>query len=162
MKECPVCHAITEEKYECHVCGESLTYVDEAYAEPRERLPRNRYTALYLLRELWFPALAILICIVAICVRWPLAPLTEEVTYITPSGVPVQTTRQGSAEQCLWAALLLAVLSLLAAYFRRSLARSSWMLWKYNEEYAVWYAAAAKYTFGIPAIALALFLMLFA
>ena len=160
MKECPVCHAITEEKYECHVCGESLTYVEEAYAEPRERLCWNRYTALYLLRELWFPVLAIFVCIVAICVRWPLAPLTEEVTYILPSGVPVQTTRQGSSEQYLWLTLGLACLSLVAALIRRRLAR--WLQWKYNEDYALWRTSVWKYRFGVPAIALALFLMLFA
>lgn len=160
MKECPVCHAIVDEKYECPVCGESLTYVEEAYAEPRERLARNRYTALYLLRELWFPVLAILICIIAICVRWPLAPLMEEVTYTMPSGVSVQTTRQGSQEQYLWVALMLAVLSLIAALLRRKSSR--WMQWKYSEDYAAWHAAAAKYELGIPAIALALFLMLFA
>lgn len=160
MKECPVCHAVVDEKYECPICGESLTYVEEAYGESRERLCRNRYTARYLLRELWFPVTAILICILAICVRWPLAPLTEEVTYLMPSGVSVQTTRQGSQEQYLWVALMLAMLSLIAALLRRKSTR--WMQWKYSEDYAAWHAAAAKYELGIPAIVLALFLMLFA
>ena len=134
MKECPVCHAVTEEKYACHVCGETLTYVEEAYAESREKLAWNRYTARYLLRELWFPMLAILISVIALCVRWPLAPLMEDVTYTMPSGISVQTTRQGCQEQYLWIALGMAVLSLLSAIFRRPAAR--WMQWKYSEEYA--------------------------
>ncbi len=45
MKKCPVCHAVTEEKYECHVCGTTITYGPPCFEE-REQLAWNRHTVL--------------------------------------------------------------------------------------------------------------------
>lgn len=157
MKECPVCHCITEEEYECHVCGTTITYEPSVYPAERERLVWNKYTRRYLLRKLYFPLLSIAVVIVLILVSLPLEPIrVTETAMIGEHRAELKV--HNSNEQYLWGSLFLALLSVVFALCERKLAQ--WLEWKYNSEYAAVRAASEKFLFGGGAILSALAIVL--
>ncbi len=64
MKICPKCKSRTAEDIECHICGESLTYVEKAI-EDREKIRFNKYYFFYLFRNCFFT----LACIAALIIK---------------------------------------------------------------------------------------------
>lgn len=141
MKQCPLCHAITEEKYECHVCGTTITYEPPYFAE-REKLAWNRYTAQYLLRETWLSLLSILVVTVITIFRWPLTPFTER-----------------SPDSFLWLAMLCAAASLVFSLLDRHIVRitNEWSFIKqYTDEYIRERNEVKKILLAVGAIVLAL------
>ncbi len=67
MKKCPTCTMIVDDESVCHVCGTTLTY-EEPLRDVRERRVMNRYYLAYLLKNVWFSALCILICVVRLLI----------------------------------------------------------------------------------------------
>ncbi|MBQ7339036.1 MAG: hypothetical protein IJW40_11375 [Clostridia bacterium] len=63
MKKCPRCRAVVRDDYECPFCFETLTY-ESPVMEDKEYVPFNRYTFVHYLKQLWFPFLSLIICIV--------------------------------------------------------------------------------------------------
>lgn len=141
MKQCPLCHALTEEKYECHVCGTTITYEPPYFAE-HEKLAWNRYTAQYLLRETWLSLISILVVTAVIIFQWPLIPFTEH-----------------SPDTFLWLAMLCAVASLVFSLLDRHIVRitNEWSFIKqYTDEYIRKRNAVKKILLAVGAIGLAL------
>ncbi len=141
MKQCPLCHAITEENYECHVCGTTITYEPPCSRE-REKLAWNRYTARYLLRETWLSLLSILVVAGVTIAQWPLIPFTER-----------------SPDTFLWLAMLCAAASLVFSLLDRHIVRivNEWsFIKKYTDEYIRERNAVEKILFALAAIVLAL------
>jgi len=157
MKECPLCHCITEEEYECHVCGTTITYEPSVYPAERERLVWNKYTRRYLARKLWFPLLSTVVVIVLILVSLPLEPICVTETVMLGEH-RAEVERHNSSEQYLWGSLFLALLSVVFALCERKLVR--WLEWKYSSEYAAVRAAGEKFLFGGGAVLSALVIVL--
>ena len=63
MKQCPRCHAVVRDDYECPFCHETLTY-EPPVMQDKPHTPLNRYTVLYWAKALWFPLVALLVCTV--------------------------------------------------------------------------------------------------
>lgn len=61
MKQCPRCHAVVRDNYECPFCHQTLTY-DDPVMQDKPHSPWNRYTVLYWLRALWFPFVCLIVC----------------------------------------------------------------------------------------------------
>ncbi len=141
MKQCPLCHAITEEKYECHVCGTTITYEPPCF-EKREKLAWNRYTAQYLLRETWLSLLSILVVTGVSVYVWPPESLLR----------PALNTFLGAAILCAAASL---VLSLLDRHIVRIVNEWSFVK-KYTDEYIRERNAVEKILLAVGAIVLAL------
>ncbi len=141
MKQCPLCHAITEENYECHVCGTTITYEPPCFAE-REKLAWNRYTAQYLLRETWLSLLSILVVAGVTVYVWPPESLLR----------PSLNVFLGAAILCAAASL---VLSLLDRHIVRWVDEWSFTK-KYTDEYIRARNAVKKILLAVAAIVLAL------
>lgn len=65
MKQCPRCHAVVRDDYECPFCYETLTY-EMPVMQDKEYIPFNRYTVLSYLKTVWFPLVSLIICVVRI------------------------------------------------------------------------------------------------
>lgn len=145
MKQCPVCRAITEENYECHVCGTTITYEPPCFEE-REKLAWNRYTALYLLRETWLSLLSVLVVAVVTIYVWPFEPLAKR-----------------TLGTFLWSAVLCAAASLVLSLLDRHIVRivNEWsFIKKYTDEYIRERNAVEKILLAVGAIVLALLAVL--
>ena len=125
MKKCNVCGCIVDEKSECPICGNTLTY-EPPCMEEKERLVFSKYYLIYLLKTSWFSIACLIYGIItAIIFRHSLNAL------IAP------------------AALCLA-LSLYLSVFERQYARA--IRWKYNKEYSLQHTLFYRYSFGIGSI----------
>ena len=125
MKKCNVCNCIVDEKSECPICGNTLTY-EKASLDEKEHYVFNKYYLIYLLKKSWFSIACLIYGIVtAIIFRHSLNVL------------------MATAALCI-------VLSLCLSVFERQYARS--IRWKFNKEYSLQHTSLYKYLFGIVSI----------
>ena len=61
MKKCNVCGCIVDEKSECPICGNTLTYEPDCL-EYKEHIVFSKYYLIYLLKNTWFALLCTVIC----------------------------------------------------------------------------------------------------
>ena len=73
MKQCPRCHAVVRDDYECPFCHETLTY-ENPVMQDKPHMPWNRYTVLYWVKSLWFPLACLIVCAVRLLTLPPTAP----------------------------------------------------------------------------------------
>ncbi len=125
MKKCNVCECIVDEKSECPICGNTLTY-EEPCMEDKEKFVFNKYYLLYLTKNTWFALLCTVIGIVIAITAKPEFDVTV----------------------CLAIAMLIA--SFLFGIFNRSYTRA--IQWKYSEKWAKNRAVWAQFTTGVLAI----------
>ena len=72
MKECPTCHMIVREPYECPYCQTTLTYENPVMTD-REKLCCNRYFWLFQLKNCWFSLLCVIVTAVTLLLAEPYA-----------------------------------------------------------------------------------------
>lgn len=125
MKKCNVCGCIVDEKSECPICGNTLTY-EPPCMEDREKFVFNRYYLLYLLKNTWFAILCTVI------------------------GIVIAITAKPDFDITVALAIAMLVASFLFGIFRRRYAHA--IQWKYSEKYTNIRAIGAQFTTGILAI----------
>jgi len=129
MKKCPKCQLIVDTEYECKICGTSIVY--EPYVDAdREQIAKG-YRLRYWLPKLKLPIAATVMFIIAMIVQY-------------------------SAYKLLLSNAGLVILSWLVVIFRPWFEKS--MRWKYSEDYAAFYMAAAAVIF--PAVSILLSVVL--
>ena len=125
MKKCNVCGCIVDEKSECPICGNTLTY-EPPCMEDKEKFIFNRYYLLYLLKNTWFAILCTVI------------------------GIVIAITAKPDFDITVALAIAMLVASFLFGIFRRRYAHA--IQWKYSEKYTNIRAIGAQFTTGILAI----------
>ena len=125
MKKCNVCGCIVDEKSECPICGNTLTY-EPPCMEEKERFVFNRYYLLYLLKNTWFAILCTVIGFVITIASKPDFDITVAL------------------------AIAMLAASFLFSIIRRRYARA--IQWKYSEKYANIRAFSAQFTTGTLSI----------
>ena len=131
MKKCNVCHCIVDEISECPICGNTITY-EPPCMEDKERFVFSKYYFVYLLKNLWFSVLCIIISTVAFILS---LPITSSLLHYL-----------------LIPAALMLIASFVFSLYKRELTRR--LLWKYSKEYAVGRMVCDKYFYGITAVIL--------
>lgn len=125
MKKCNVCGCIVDEKNECPICGNTLTY-EPPCMEEKEKFVFNRYYLLYLLKSTWFAILCTVI------------------------GIVIAITAKPDFDITVALVIAMLIAFFLFGIFRRRYARA--IQWKYSEKYANIRAIGAQFTTGILAI----------
>lgn len=125
MKKCNVCGCIVDEKSECPICGNTLTY-EPPCMEEKGKFVFNRYYLLYLLKNTWFSILCTVI------------------------GIVIAITAKPDFDITVALAIAMLVASFLFGIFRRRYAHA--IQWKYSEKYTNIRAIGAQFTTGILAI----------
>ncbi len=125
LKKCDVCHAVVRAENQCPLCGNTLTYAPIC-GETRERYVWNRYFVLYMLKNVWFPAL----CCIFGAVRFVLVQPPLSAILLTSAA--------------------LALLSLAIGVWQRRIAHT--ITWKYTATYAAVKTNLWKYQFGTLAV----------
>lgn len=130
MKKCNVCGCIVDEKSECPICGNTLTY-EPPCMEDKAKFVFNRYYLLYLLKNTWFAILCTIIIIVNLLVNTPTS--SYSLRLILP-------------------AIVLLIASLVNSFFKRW--RYKKLLNIYTEPWAKQLIAYDKYFYGAAAVIL--------
>ncbi len=129
MKKCNVCQSVVDEKSECPICGNTLTY-EPPCMEDNEKFIFNRYYILYLIKNAWFSILCTVASIIIFVITKP--------------------TVNPYALSLLIATAIALIASNFFAFFKRNISRR--LLWKYSKEYAVGRIITDKYIYGIFAV----------
>lgn len=127
MKVCPVCKMTVMGDTECPICRTTLTFEPEVDAE-REKYIFNKYLVIYMLKNCWFS----LLCLIIVAIRF---------IVVSPEFHPFYLL--------IWAFSILAVVE---GVFHRQL--STFLQWKYSEEYAKVYTYLSQYTIAFVMLVL--------
>lgn len=125
MKKCNVCGCIVDEKSECPICGNTLTY-EPPCMEEKERLVFSKYYLIYLLKYTWFAILC------------------------TAIGLVIAITSKTSLSVALILAIVMLTVSFLFGMFNRSIVRFLQNI--FTERWAVFFAFRAQFITGLLAI----------
>lgn len=130
MKKCNVCKCIVDEKSECPICGNTITY-EPPCMKDKEHFVFSKYYLLYLLKNTWFALLCTIIGSIITIITKP----AFDVTLIL--------------------AITMLITSFLYGIFNRRYARA--IQWKYSEKLSKWHAFLSQFTAGF--LALVFFMM---
>ena len=125
MKKCNVCGCTVDEKSECPICGNTLTY-EPPCMEDKEHLVFSKYYLVYLLKYTWFAILCTVI------------------------GLVIAITSKTSLSVALILAIVMLTVSFLFGMFNRSIVRFLQNI--FTERWAVFFAFRAQFITGLLAI----------
>ena len=128
MKKCNVCQCIVDEKSECPICGNTLTY-EPTVTEDREHFVFNKYYYIYLLKNAWFAVFCTIASIIILIVDTPIS--SYSLRFILP-------------------AIVLLIASLADSFFKRSQYKR--LLKIYSERRANYMITYDKYLYGTVAV----------
>ena len=125
MKKCNVCGCIVDEKSECPICGNTLTYEPPCMVD-KEHFVFSKHYLIYLLRNTWFS----IACLIY--------------------GIVTAIICRNNLNILMAPAALCTVISLILSVFERQYA--SKIRWRFTKEYSFTYTKLYKYIMGIVAI----------
>ena len=130
MKKCNVCGCIVDEKSECPICQNTLTY-EPPCMEDKEHFVFNKYYYVYLLKNTWFAVLCTIASIIILIIDTPTS--SYSLRFILP-------------------AIVLLIASLIDSFFKRCQYRR--LLKIYSERWANYMIEYDKYFYGAAAVIL--------
>ena len=131
MKICPTCKMTIDSENECPICYTTITYEPTVSAD-KEKYVYNKYFLGYMIKNLWFSVLCLLVVIARLIVKHQFVP--HFLLYY-----------------CLIA--LAICISILISFFKRKFSRF-WQR-KYSKEYSEYYANYSIIISGVIAVLLA-------
>lgn len=130
MKKCNFCGCIVDEKSECPICQNTLTY-EPPCMEDEEHFVFNKYYYVYLLKNAWFAVLCTIASIIILIVDTPTSSYSLRLIF---------------------PAIVLLIASLVDSFFKRW--RYKRLLKIYTEPWAKQLIAYDKYFYGAAAVIL--------
>lgn len=121
MKKCNLCYSVVNDKDECHICHNTLTYEPECQ-DIEEHYVWNKYYLVYLIKNIWFSLFCCVFGIVNLAIN------------------------KFVLSEVLIAAIICALISLVASIFQGNLKKA--ITWKYSESYAPFKIGLWKYLIG--------------